>query len=306
VSWASATKSRQKIQELSREPSSPPGPGEILVRVQACGVNQVDHAVTSGAMSQPWAHGAPFMCGIGAAGTVIAAGDRVTRFAVGDEVFGHFLAGSWAWVQAPCARTTADGAHVERRPEALDPLSAVALAEAGLAATTIVRAADVRPGQTAVVIGATSRAGMLLVRLLGEAGVHVIAGATPDDGDYVRSLGAADTIEYTTADPVADALASHPEADLLVDLVSFGEPYFITAAAGHGTLVTALPGSDEPGVPHIEISAEPGDLAALARRALDGHQAVELAHVYRLETVGQARPANRGPAEQPALALGGQ
>jgi NADPH:quinone reductase len=206
---------------------------------------------------------------MGAAGTVIAAGDRVTRFAVGDEVFGHFLAESWAWAQAPCARTTADGPHVERRPEALDPLAAAAVAEAGLTAKTIVRAAKLRPGQTALVIGATSRPGMVLVPLLAESGVHVVAGATPDDDAYVRSLGAADTIEYTTADPVGDALASHPDVDLLVDLVSFAEPYLITRDAPHGTIVTALPGVDEPGIPRRGISAQRGDLAALAQRALD-------------------------------------
>jgi NADPH2:quinone reductase len=288
---------------LSVEPSSPPGPGEILVRVQACGPNRVDHALSTGAMSQLPAHGAPYICGTGAAGTVIAVGDRVTRFAVGDEVFGHFLADSWVWVQPPCARTTADGPHVERRPEGLDPLAAAALAEGGLTAKTILRAAELQPGQTALVIGATSRAGTVLVPLLAEAGAHVIAGATPDDDGYVRSLGAADTIEYATADPVADALASHPDVDLFVDLVSLGEPYFITAAAPHGgTIVTALPLANEPGIPRIGISAEPGDLAALAQRALEGRQPVEIANVYRLEKVGQAMPANRDAAAQPALA----
>jgi NADPH2:quinone reductase len=305
VSRASIT-THQKIPKSSWEPSSPPGPGEILVRVQACGLNHVDHALSSSAMPRLCARGAPLMCGIGAAGTVIAAGDRVTRFAVGDEVFGHFVAASWAWVQASCARTTAVGPHVEHRPEGLDPLAAAALVETGLTVKTLVRAAEVRPGQTALVIGATSRAGAVLVPLLAEAGAHVIAGATRDDDEYVRSLGAADTIEYTTASRVADALASQTDVDLFVDFVSFDEPYFITAAASHGTIVTALRVAPEPGIPRIAIAAEPGDLAALAQRALDGRQPVEFAHVYRLATVGQALPANRDPAAQPALALGGE
>jgi NADPH:quinone reductase-like Zn-dependent oxidoreductase len=283
---------------------SPPGPGEILVRVQACGLSDVDDALSTGAMSRRSAHGARNICGMAAAGTVIAAGDRVTRFAVGDEVFGHFLIESRTWVDAPCARTAADGPHVERRPEGLDPLAAAALAEGGLTAKTILRAAELRPGQTALVIGATSRAGTVLVPLLAEAGVHVIAAATPDDDDHVRSLGAAETIEYTSADPVADALASHPDVDLLVDLVSFGEPYFITADALHGTIVGPLPGAKEPGVPRIGISAEPGDLTALAQHAL-GRQPVELAHRLTARKGRQAMPADRDPAAQPALALGG-
>jgi NADPH:quinone reductase-like Zn-dependent oxidoreductase len=271
----------------------PPDPGEMLVRVKACGLNHVDHTLSPRAMSRLHAHDialspramsrlyardAPYVCGMDAAGTVVAAGDDVTRFAVGDEVFGHFLAESWAWVQAPCARTAADGPHVERRPEGLDPIAAAALAEAGLTAKTIVRATEPRPGQTALVIGATCRVGRMLLPLLAEAGATVIAAARPGDEDYVRSLGAADTLEYTTTDPVTRALAAHPDADVLVDLVSFGEPYFITAAAPHGTIVGPVPGTCSPGIPRIGISAEPGDLAALAKRALAGRRPVANGH----------------------------
>ena len=283
---------------------SPLGGCEILVRVHACGLNHVDHALSTGAMCQLSTHGAPHRCDMPAAGTVIAAGDRVARFAVGDQVFGRFPAESWAWVEAPCARMIADGPHVERRPEGLDPLAAVALAQAGLTAKTILRAARLQAGQTALVIGATSRVGALLVALLAEAGAHVIAGATPGNGDYVRALGAAETIESTTADLVEDALASHPEVDLLVDLVGFGEPYFLTAAESSGTIVTAHPGPHGLGIPRIAISAEPGDLAALAQRTLDGREPRELAHVLELENVGQAA-ADRDPGMQPALALAG-
>jgi hypothetical protein len=66
---------------------------------------------------------------------------------------------------------------------------------------------------------------------------------------------------------IADVLASRPDVDLLVDLVSFSEPYFITAGTHHGTIVSAVPGADGPGIPRIGISAEPDDLAALAQLA---------------------------------------
>jgi NADPH:quinone reductase-like Zn-dependent oxidoreductase len=213
--------------------------------VQACGLNHADDK--------------PGRCAVAAAGTVIAAGDGVTRFAAGDEVFGQFPVESWAGLEAACARTAAGGPHVEHRPAGLDPLAAVALVEGGLTAKTILRAAQLRPGQTAVVIGATSRAGSVLVALLDEAGAHVI--------------------EYATASRVADALAAHPDTDLLVDLVSFAEPYFITGGARGGAIVTANPATDKPGIPRIAICAEPGDLAALAQRALDEGRPGELADV---------------------------
>ena len=292
-------------------PPPAPGRGEILVRVQACGVSRVERALSTGGVSQLFPRGAPYIRGMDAAGTVIAIGDGVTRFAVGDEVFGHFPAESWTWVQEPSATTNADGAHVEPRPEGLDPLAAAALAEAGLTATTILRAAELRPGQSALVIGATSGTGTMLVPLLAETGVHVIAGATAEDDAYVRSLGAAETFEYETADAVADALACHPGVELLVDLVSFDEPYFITPGATQGTIVTALPAPDSDagvrdlGVPRIEVTAEPGDLAALVRRVLDGTQPVELAHLYSLQEVGRVLPAADASPEHPRLALAG-
>jgi NADPH:quinone reductase-like Zn-dependent oxidoreductase len=260
--------------------------------VQASGLNHGDSALSNGAISEVFAHGAPYVCGLDAAGTVIAAGDRVTRFAIGDEVFGHFPAGSWVWVEPPCGRTTADGPHVELCPEGLEPLVAAALAHSGLIAKTILRAAELRAGQTALVIGANSATGTMLVSLLAEAGAHVIASAT-------------DTTEQTTADPVLEALTSDPDVDLLVDLVSFGEPYFITAAARYGTIVTALPRPDGPGVPRIAISAEPGDLAALAQRALDRHRSGEIARVNRLARPARHRRPTATPAAQPALALDG-
>jgi NADPH:quinone reductase-like Zn-dependent oxidoreductase len=254
---------------------SAPGAGEILVRVQACGASPAGRALRTRAVSQLAGPGAG---GMDAAGTVIATGDHVTRFAVGDEVFGHLPAGSWSWVQPPCARTTA-GAHIELRPEGIDPLAAATLAGAGLRATTLLRAAEPRPGETALLIGATSDVGRVLVPLLSEAGVRVIADATPEDDAFVRSLGAAETFECADGDPVAAAVAAHPDVELLVDLVSFDLPYFITGDASHGMLVTALPVAHEAGIglPRIGISAEPGDLAALAQRAVEARPPVEIA-----------------------------
>jgi NADPH:quinone reductase len=280
-----------------------PGPREIVVRVQACGASRADHIVSAGGVGQRFPTGARLIRDTDAAGTVIAIGDGVTRFAVGDEVFGHFPAESWIWVQAACARATADGPHIERRPEGLDPLAAAALAGAGLTATTMLRAAELRPGQSALVIGATSGTGTVLLPLLAETGVHVIAGATAQDDAYVRSLGPAETFLYATADPVADALARHPGADLLVDLVTFEEPYLITPGAPHGTIVTALPkaGVRELGLSRIRISPEPGDLAALAHRALDGRQRVDIADVHRLthQSHTRAKAALRDADEGP-------
>jgi hypothetical protein len=225
--------------------------------VQDCVPNHVDPTLATDGTPQLCAEGR--VCGLDAACTVIAPGEGVTRFARGDEVFGHFCALSWAWVGVSCARTNATGPHVERRPDHLDPRAATALAHGGLIAKTILRAAKPRPGYRVLVIGQTTATGIILRSLLANIGADMID---------------SDPVERTTDNPLAYALTAHPDLDLCVDLVSFGEPYFIEATGMHGTIVSADPCPDRCGLPRIPISAQPGDLAALAQLALDERQLV--------------------------------
>jgi NADPH2:quinone reductase len=270
------TKPTDRLPERLRVDEAPapePGPGQIVVYRRSCAVNSVHLALITGASGPLSADRTARLEATGAAGTVIATGDGVTRFAVGDEVFGELHAPAGAW--PPYVLTDADGPHVERRPEALGPADAAALVEDGLTAKTIVRAAGVQPGQTALVIGATGGVGVVLVPLLAAAGASVIATATPGDEEYVRSLGAAETLDDGGPDGM-EALALHPDVDLFVDLVSFGEPYFVTAhgVPSSGSLVGSDPGPEtddgyELGIPRIRLTAGPGDLAELAQRALE-------------------------------------
>jgi NADPH:quinone reductase len=256
---------------LEQAPPPTPGPGELVVRRRTLALSGVHLALVTGTAGPGRLPSDGTHLGTaGDAGTVIAIGEGVTRFAVGDEVFGRLRPRGTPWTQYVL---TADGPHVEIRPDALEPEAAAAVVEGGLAAKTIVRAAGVQPGQTALVIGTNGRVGIVLVPLLVEAGVSVIATARPGDEAYVRSLGAAETIEDSARDAM-ETIARHPDVDLLVDLVSFAEPYFATARAvpttgalvGVGKDANASPAAF--GIPRIELSAEPGDLVELARRAL--------------------------------------
>jgi NADPH:quinone reductase-like Zn-dependent oxidoreductase len=255
-----------------------PGPGELVVRRRTLALSGVHLALVTGTagpgrLPSDGTH----LGALGDAGTVIATGEGVTRFAVGDEVFGRLRPPGAAWTPYVL---TADGPHVELRPDALEPGAAAAVVEGGLAAKTIVRAAAVQAGQTALVIGTNGRVGIVLVPLLVEAGVSVLATARAGDEAYVRSLGAAQTIEEGGRDAL-EAIIEHPDVDLLVDLVSFAEPYFATARAVPcgGVLVGAAVGENAHaptaafGIPRIPLSAEPGELLALAQRALDGDRA---------------------------------
>src|SRR2546429_423736 len=79
---------------------------------------------------------------------------------------------------AEYAVADADSPLVARRPAALDPIKAAALPEVGLTALTLLRAADLRPGHTVLVIGASGGIGMVLLPLAAAAGVRILATAT--------------------------------------------------------------------------------------------------------------------------------
>src|SRR5436190_23882290 len=72
-------------------PVRSPGEGEMVIRVHAAGVNPYDMGLVAGYLQSMMEHRFPLVPGIDAAGVVEAVGPGVTRFQVGDEVFGQFL-----------------------------------------------------------------------------------------------------------------------------------------------------------------------------------------------------------------------
>lgn len=144
-------------------PLPEPGPGEVRVHVRASALNPADQKVLGGQFLGNVLHGKerPIVTGWDLAGTVEALGSGAD-LAVGDEVFGCLA----------YARTTKRGAFAEavvaptsslaRRPSALSPGDACALATAGLTALQAIRdIGRVKPGQRVLVVGASGGVGSL-------------------------------------------------------------------------------------------------------------------------------------------------
>jgi NADPH:quinone reductase-like Zn-dependent oxidoreductase len=205
---------------LADLPVPEPGPGEVLVRLAAAGVNPFDWKVVEGAMRGSVDHVFPLVLGSDGAGTVERTGEDVTAFAPGDRVFGPFMdvqhgRGSYA------EYAVAKAAKLARLPDDLPFDLAAAMPTACAAAYTFVEGTGVGPGQHLLVNGASGGVGQAAVQLAAAQGVHVIATTDPDTAAYLRDLGAAETIDFTagpTADQVRDA---HPDGiDTIVDLIS--------------------------------------------------------------------------------------
>lgn len=179
---------------LAEIPVPRPGAGEVLVQVAAAGVDSGTwHIMT----------GTPYLArlalglrrpkrrvpGLDLAGTVVAVGTRVERFAVGDEVFG-IGTGSFAEYTVALERKLA------HRPAMLAAHDAAAVPVSGLTALHAVRdVAGVQPGHRVLVIGASGGVGSHAVQIAVALGGEVTGVCSAGKSDLVRSLGATEAID---------------------------------------------------------------------------------------------------------------
>ncbi len=290
-----------------------PGHGQVQVRVRASALNPAEVRVLDGTMRAIAPLSFPHVVGRDFAGTVTETGSGVSRFAVGDEVFGfgfpHTMVDLAAQVASPPSLTTgtlaeyavfeADTPGLAFRPAGLTAEHASTLPTAGLTALVLVRVGEFRRGDVVLVIGATGGVGSVLVPLLAAAQVHVVATASPADDGYVRDLGAAEVIDHRATDVVEEMVRRRPGGvDAVVNLALPGDGLVDVARAirpGGRLLNIVFPASDiaafegkELTVETVVASARSGDLDALAARALDGSLPVAISKRYRLADGGQA------------------
>jgi Alcohol dehydrogenase GroES-like domain len=121
-----------------------PGPGQVLLKVEAAGVNPADFKLVTGEHRGRWPLAFPFVPGLDVAGTVEEMGEGATRFALGDRVFGMLLPSLGGFAQYALA--TDESTLMGRRPDGLDPVRAAALPTVGLTASVLVERAALRPG----------------------------------------------------------------------------------------------------------------------------------------------------------------
>ena len=170
------------------------GPGEVLVRVVASGVNPADAIVRAG---YPMLGEPPLTLGWDVSGVVEEVGPNA-GYAVGDEVHGMpaFPRAANAYAEYVVARSD----ELAPKPAGLDQVHAAALPLAALTAWQAFAEADVQPGQRVLVHGAAGGVGHLAVQLAKALGAHVTALAGASGHEFVRDLGADEVIDYRTTD----------------------------------------------------------------------------------------------------------
>jgi NADPH:quinone reductase-like Zn-dependent oxidoreductase len=216
------------IRPLELPEPGPPGPGDVLLEVQACGMGNWDEIIGTGG----WDTGArpPMALGVEAAGLVASVGAGVSHLRPGDPVTTHSLpAGSWA------ERFIATADHVAPVPAGVPMTVAAALPVPALTADQALEALAVRPGETVLVHGAGGVTGGVLVRLAAHRGARVIA--TASRAERPRALGAAHVLDYHDPD-WPERVRAMGGADAAVNAARSGSADAVRAVRDGGRLAT--------------------------------------------------------------------
>jgi len=296
------------------------GPGELLIRVRAVGVNPPDWYLRDGYRHQSLPADMmpsiplPAIPGSDVSGVVAAVAPDVDGFSVGDDVFGMLRFPSFGDSAAYAEYVIAPATDVALVPPGVGHVVAAAVPMSGLTAWQFL--VDVghdvpnplqpqphRPvpleGRRVLVNGAAGGVGHLALQLATWRGAHVTAVASGGHESFLRELGADDVVDYTEVRPeevVADL-------DLVVDTV--GGPTtgrFLPTLRRGGALFPVFPGFDDHDeaatlgvtVSMTQVRSDGTQLAELGRLLADGTVRVAVDGTYPL---AEARAAHERAAE---------
>ncbi len=214
------------IPELMDLPKPAPGPGEILVKLRAAGVNPFDWKLADGTAETSRPHVFPLILGVDGAGTIEAIGEGVTSFAVGDGVYGQFLhspvgIGTYAeYVVAP------ETLGISISPRGMYDDQAAAVPTPGMTALYSLDQLGLVKGQSLLIIGASGGVGSFAVQLASNAGVIVLTAARGPHREYLHKLGASRFYDAKSSTFVEDVRLGYPDGvDAVLDLAQRGPEF---------------------------------------------------------------------------------
>jgi NADPH:quinone reductase-like Zn-dependent oxidoreductase len=270
-----------------------PIPTEVQVRVHAAGINPVDFKTRAGEGVSAVLGEPPVRLGWDVAGVVSGVASGVTRFKVGEEVFGM----PWFPRQAGAYAeyVTAPSRHFAAKPHALSHEEAAALPLAGLTAWQIVvDTIALEEGADVLVHGAAGGVGHLAVQIARARGANVIGTARAEQADWLRELGAERTIAYRSErfedlvgdlDAVIDFTGAYGERSLPV-LRPGG--MLVSVPSGVSTELLDLAARSDRRATGFLVEPDPVGLAGLCHLVEAGHLQVKVDRVFDLAEAAEA------------------
>jgi NADPH:quinone reductase-like Zn-dependent oxidoreductase len=176
-------------------PRPKPQAGEVLVRVQAAGVNPIDWKVREGEMKDLWPHTFPLILGWDLSGVAEDLGAGVSRFKIGDEVYGlPDPTRGGAYADYIVVRES----ELAPKPKSLHHIRAGAVPLAALTAwQSLFDAGQLQSGQRVLIHAGSGGVGHFAVQLAKWKGAYVFATASTKNQDLLRKLGVDEPIDYT-------------------------------------------------------------------------------------------------------------
>ena len=282
-----------------------PGPGQVLIRVEAIGVNFIEIYFRKGQYKATF----PMIPGSEAAGTVEELGPGVNGFKAGDAVASAGVLGSYAeYALVPVGQLV-------KVPDGLSPEHAAAALLQGMTAHYLAYSTfPLKAGDTALVHAGAGGVGLLLTQMAARIGARVITTvSSPEKAELSREAGASDVILYAEQDFVAEVkrLTSGKGVDVVYDSVGkttfdgslnclrprgllalFGgssgavPPFDLIQLSGKGSLFVT-----RPSLWHYISTREELELRAreVFGWAADGSLKLRMAHVFALDEAAQAQ-----------------
>jgi NADPH:quinone reductase-like Zn-dependent oxidoreductase len=169
----------------------------VLVEVHASSVNPVDWKIRSGGQRALIHYALPWTLGLDFSGRVVEVGSKVTRFQVGDEVYGsptHRRQGTYAEYVA------VDERAIAKKPRGVSHVEAASLPLVTLTAwDALVVRGRLAQGQKALIHAGSGGVGTVAIQLAKDLGAYVATTCSAKNADLVRSIGADEVIDYKTA-----------------------------------------------------------------------------------------------------------
>jgi NADPH:quinone reductase-like Zn-dependent oxidoreductase len=274
------------VLKLESAPRPACGESDILVRVHAAAVNPIDCKVRAGSPRVKL----PYIPGFDMSGVVEQVGAKVTKFKPGEEVFAMIdlrRGGCYAdYVVVKESEAAAKPAKISHTEAASAPLVALTAWQA------LFDAAKLASGQTVLIHGGAGGVGSMAVQLAKWKGAHVIATASKENHEFLKSIGADEVIDYhgqqfqdvvKDVDVVLDTIGGQTQADSWAVLKKGG---IIVSIVGSPPQAKAR----ELGVRAASILVHPSsdELAQIAKLLDEGKIKPVVTHVFPLKDVAKA------------------
>jgi NADPH:quinone reductase-like Zn-dependent oxidoreductase len=286
------------VLEYEEAPRPEPAPDEVLVRVHAAGINPADWKTRAGGgmafrLNNPF----PMIPGWDVSGVVEAVGTVVTKFNVGDAVFGMVR---FPEVGSTYAEYVAVPEHnLALKPNNVDYVQAAAIPLAALTAWQgLFEHADLKAGQRLLIHGAAGGVGHLAVQIAKWHGAYVIGTASAPNLSFLSQLGVDEAVDYT----IDNFETSVDPVDMVLDTVGGEMQSRLFSTIKDGGRLVSIAGVSDPlrgEKRHISatgmlVHIEPSHLENIAEMVTAEQIKANIAQVFPLSKAAQAHEVGAG------------